>query len=134
MGRSEVRLSQVVTSTDHEAQLLELREVAADAEPSRTLTMMIGRDVAKVISGRVRGIETPRPLTHDLTQSVLASLGGEVLEVEIHDLQDGTYFATLRIRQDQAIHELDARPSDAVALAFGAAAPIFVHDRVWAQL
>jgi uncharacterized protein len=134
MGRSEVRLSQIVTSTDHEAQLLELREVAADSEQGRTLTMMIGRDVAKVISSRVRGIETPRPLTHDLTQSVLASLGGEVFEVEIRDLQDGTYFATLRIRQEQAIHELDARPSDAVALAFGANAPIYVHDRVWAQL
>jgi uncharacterized protein len=134
MDRSEVRLSQIVTSTDHEAQLLELREVEADSEQARTLTMMIGRDVAKVISSRVRGIETPRPLTHDLTQDILSKLGGEVLEVEIHDLQDGTYFATLRIRQDQAIHELDARPSDAVALAFGAAAPIFVHDRVWAQL
>lgn len=134
MGRSEVRLSQVVTSTDHEAQLLELREVTAEPEEARTLTMMIGRDVAKVISSRVRGIETPRPLTHDLTQAVLNRLGGEVLEVEIRDLQDGTYFATLRIRQEQAIHELDARPSDAVALAFGASAPIYVHDRVWAQL
>lgn len=134
MGRSEVRLSQIVTSTDHEAQLLELREVEADHEQPRTLTMMIGRDVAKVISSRVRGVETPRPLTHDLTHSVLGILGGQVSEVEIHDLQDGTYFATLRIRQGETIHELDARPSDAVALAFGATAPIYVHDRVWAQL
>ena len=134
MGRSEVRLSQIVTSTDHEAQLLELREVEADHEQPRTLTMMIGRDVAKVISSRVRGVETPRPLTHDLTHSVLGILGGQVSEVEIHDLQDGTYFATLRIRQGETVHELDARPSDAVALAFGATAPIYVHDRVWAQL
>ena len=130
MSRSEVRLSQVVTTTEHDAQLLELREV--DGDPLRTLTMMIGRDVAKVISARVRQVETPRPLTHDLAQTILQTLGGAVEEVEIRDLQEGTYFATLRLRQGEHVHELDARPSDAVALAFGAAAPIYVHDRVWA--
>ena len=85
MSRSEVRLSQVVTTTEHDAQLLELREV--DGDPPRTLTMMIGRDVAKVISARVRQVETPRPLTHDLAQTILQTLGGAVEEVEIRDLQ-----------------------------------------------
>lgn len=132
MSRSEVRLSQVVTTTEHDAQLLELREV--DETSARTLTMMIGRDMAQVISARVRGVETPRPLTHDLTQEILRSLGGQVAEVEIRDLQDGTYFATLRLQQGEQLSELDARPSDAVALAFGADAPIYVHDRVWAAL
>ena len=130
MQRSEVRLSQIVTTTAHDAQLLELREVSG--EPPRTLTMMIGRDVAKVISARVRSVETPRPLTHDLAQDIVRALGASVVEVEIRDLQEGTYFATLRLRKGDQLHELDARPSDAVALAFGASAPIFVHDRVWA--
>lgn len=131
MDRTEVRLSQVVTSTESASQLLELSEV--EGSPPRTLTMLIGRDLARVISGRVRGVEPLRPLTHDLMQSMLTVLDARIAEVVIRDVKDGTYFATLLLQRGDNLHELDARPSDAIALAFSSGAPIFVSDRVWAQ-
>lgn len=108
----------------------------AQGDPPRLLTMMIGINEAREISRTVQGEQLPRPLTHTLFAQTIGKLGGRLEEVEIReiDMQDSTYFATLRIRQGEQVHELDARPSDGIALAQKLGARIFVRDEVWAKL
>jgi len=133
MSRTEVRLSQVVVAEHQDEQLMELTEFSGSAP--RTLSMMIGSDLARVIADRARGARPPRPMTHDLTLQILQGLSGSIEEIEIHDVNQGTYLATLGIRRgDGSLLPLDARPSDAVALALGSQAKIYVHERVWKEL
>lgn len=135
MARTEVRLSQVILADDQDSQILELREVdGPEGDAPRTLTLLIGRNLAQVIANRVRGESAPRPLTHDLTLELARVLGGRVEEVEIVGLEEGVYHARLRVRQGEEVHELDARPSDAVALAIGSGARLWVADAVWARV
>jgi uncharacterized protein len=132
MSRTEVRLSHVVVVENQPTQFVQLSE-AQVAEP-RSLNLVIGRTEAEEISRRLQGDLTPRPLTHALLESVIREFGGELIEVEIADLAAGTYFATLRFRQNGEIHEIDGRPSDGIALAVVAGAKIFVADKVWDAL
>jgi uncharacterized protein len=132
MSRTEVRLSHVVVVENQPTQFVQLSE-ARVAEP-RSLNLVIGRTEAEEISRRLQGDLTPRPLTHALLESVIREFGGELVEVEIADLAAGTYFATLRFRQNGEIHEIDGRPSDGIALAVVAGAKIFVADKVWDAL
>ena len=76
--------------------------------------------------------QSPRPLTHDLIVSVVDQLGGELQDVVISDLQNHTYFARLRIRRDGELVEIDARPSDAIAVAVTCdpPLPIYVSEEV----
>ena len=84
--------------------------------------------------GRVKGLPSPRPLTHDLVASVIEHLGGELQDIFISDLRDHTYFAKLRIRQDGEMIEVDSRPSDAIALAVTAKVPIYVAEDVLGEV
>src|SRR5439155_25315750 len=90
----------------------------------------IGIFEATSIDRRVKGMQSPRPLTHDLIASVVDQLGGEIQDIVISDLQEHTYFAKLRIRKDGELVEVDCRPSDAVALAVTARVPIYVSEEV----
>ena len=65
----------------------------------------------------MKGFASPRPLTHDLIVNVVENLGGEFQDVVISELKDGTYYARLRVRHDGELVEIDARPSDAIAVA-----------------
>ncbi len=114
--------------------MIQLEEVIGD--PPRILTMMIGLQEAKEISRTVQAIKLPRPLTHTLFAQTIGKLGGTIEEVEIReiDMTDSTYFATLRVRQGDQLHELDARPSDCIALAQKLGARIYVRDEVWQKL
>ena len=114
--------------------MIQLEE--ADGNPPRILTMMIGLQEAKEISRTVQAVKLPRPLTHTLFAQTIGKLGGTIEEVEIReiDMTDSTYFATLRIRQGDQLHELDARPSDCIALAQKLGARIYVRDEVWQKL
>ena len=134
MSRSEVRLCHVVVYDTQDYQMIQLEE--ADGNPPRILTMMIGLQEAKEISRTVQAVKLPRPLTHTLFAQTIGKLGGTIEEVEIRaiDMTDSTYFATLRIRQGDQLHELDARPSDCIALAQKLGARIYVRDEVWQKL
>ena len=79
---------------------------------------------------RVKGLPTPRPLTHDLIVQSIELLGGEIQDIIINDLRDQTYFAKLRVRQEGELIEVDCRPSDAVAVAVTAKVPIYVNESV----
>jgi len=97
----------------------------------RRLAMTIGPAEATGIAVPLRGVTPPRPLTHDLFLTVFGRLNVSVDRVVIHDLRDGIYYATVHLRGGNGAMELDARPSDAIALAIRAKAPVLVEDRVF---
>lgn len=94
----------------------------------RRLSILIGTDLAQSIALELEGIKPPRPITHDLLKNMLDALGANLLEVTINDLKDGTFYALLTL--DATPSEIDARPSDAIALAIRCGAPIFVAESV----
>lgn len=94
----------------------------------RTLPIFIGSSEAAAIAMELRGDVPPRPMTHDLLKSVLAGLGGDLRRVFIAGLKDNTYYAHLVVARGSDVFEVDARPSDSIALALRTRSPIFVHD------
>jgi bifunctional DNase/RNase len=102
-----------------------------EKEGSRWLAIWIGSAEAQSIAISIEEIASPRPNTHDLARNVIAGLHGELERVVVTDLRDGTYYATLAIRAagDRRV-EIDARPSDAIAIALRTGAPIFVRDHL----
>lgn len=123
-----MELVRIIVSEINDQQVIFLREV--DGE--RKFPILIGLFEATAIDRRVRGEVPPRPLTHDLLKNTIEALGGEAQDVVINNLQDHTYFAAIRVRIDGELIEVDARPSDAVALAvhFQPYLPIYVEDAV----
>jgi len=121
-----MELRRIIISEVDENQVVILKEVEGD----RSFPIVIGIFEATSIRRRVRREESPRPLTHDLIASVVELLGGEIQDIVISDLQEHTYFAKLRIRRDGELIEVDCRPSDAIAIAVTAKAPIYVAEDV----
>jgi len=94
------------------------------------LSIFIGSAEAGAISRYLEGVRTPRPLTHDLIGNLLAVFNGHLERVIVSDFRDSTYLALLIIRVDEEIIRVDARPSDAIAVALKQGAPIFVERKV----
>jgi hypothetical protein len=94
----------------------------------RILPIWIGPGEASAIAMVLAGIEFPRPMTHDLLSTVIGELGGEVVRVHVHQVVDNTYYASLLVRRGSQVIRIDSRPSDSVALALRASAPIYVAD------
>ena len=94
------------------------------------LPIWIGVFEANAIALRIEGIEPPRPLTHDLLRSVFSHFKVEVQRVVISDLRENTFFAVIQVQRNGEETAIDARPSDAIALALRADAPIFVRRDV----
>ncbi|PWU20113.1 MAG: bifunctional nuclease family protein [Candidatus Rokuibacteriota bacterium] len=100
------------------------------ADGNRFLPIWIGHPEAAAILMRLQGASTPRPLTHDLVTEMLSQLDAQVIRVCVTELRDSTFYATITLQQDGSEIEVDSRPSDAIALAVRAEAPIFAEDRV----
>lgn len=100
--------------------------ILRDIESQLFLPIWIGLSEANAIASRIEGVEPPRPMTHDLLRTAIENLGGKLSKVVISDLRDSTFFAMLHLSQGERSLEIDARPSDAIALALRAEAPIFV--------
>jgi hypothetical protein len=81
----------------------------------------------------LQGMKAQRPLTHDLLKQILVGLGGELRRVVISAVKENTYFAELLIRRDDQVFQVDARPSDSIALALRTRAPIFTSDQLLDQ-
>lgn len=94
------------------------------------LPIWIGVFEANAIALWMEGIQPPRPMTHDLLRSTLEQLGADVLQILISDLRDSTFYAVITLRTGDRDLEVDARPSDAIALALRTDAPIFVAKQV----
>ncbi|REJ82114.1 MAG: bifunctional nuclease family protein [Acidobacteria bacterium] len=107
---------------------------SAGEEGRRILPIWIGLFEASAIQMQLEGTEPPRPLTHDLMADLLESLDVQLIAVVIHSLEEGTFYASLRLQQGDELFDVDARPSDAVALALRADAELFVGEQVFAAL
>jgi bifunctional DNase/RNase len=97
----------------------------------RNLAMVIGLAEATGIAVPLQGVTPPRPLTHDLFLTLFGRLKVTLVRAVINDLKDGVYYATIVLSIAGSEVALDARPSDAIALAVRAKAPVFVEDRVF---
>ena len=103
----------------------------------KVIAIFIDHYVAAALTMFVKGIKPPRPLTHDLIVSILAGFGARVQKVVINDLKDDTFYARLYLVQESEqgrnVIEIDARPSDSMALAIQQRCPIYVAAHVWEQ-
>ena len=104
--------------------------VLGEVDGNRRLPIIIGAFEAQAIALELEKIQPPRPMTHDLLRDTFEAVDVEVTEVVIDELREGTFFAKIRYRHDGEEHQLDSRPSDAVALAVRVDAPIFVAPMV----
>ena len=104
--------------------------VLGEVNGNRRLPIIIGAFEAQAIALELEKIQPPRPMTHDLLRDAFNDMGGEVLDVIIDELREGTFFAKIRYIHDGEESQLDSRPSDAVALAVRVDAPIYVAPLV----
>jgi bifunctional DNase/RNase len=122
----QMELHQIIISETQDSQVIVLKEV--DGE--RKFPIVIGSPEAFAIDRRLKGLPMPRPMTHDLLAAVITAMGGEIAKIEINNLQEHTFFAKVHIRHGGVVHEVDSRPSDAIALGVATMVPIFVAAHV----
>src|ERR1700722_6059758 len=125
----EVVLRAVRVDVGSSTPLLLLEEVGGE----RVLPIFIGAPEAAAIAYALQGVESPRPMSHDLLGHVISALGAQVFSVEITELVDNTFFANLRLVRSGDEIVVSSRPSDAVALALRVGAPILVSDDLMAN-
>ncbi len=104
--------------------------ILKDLEGKRFLPILIGPFEATAIALALEGTAVPRPLSHDLMRMMLEALQASLEQIVIHDIKDSTFFAKLIVRSNGETQEIDARPSDGIALALRMQAPIFVSDKI----
>ena len=122
-----VKVERVTLDTSNNRFVVILRDELND----RWLPIVVGPAEAQAIAFELEHVSPPRPMTHDLMNSLLSTLNGSVAKVVVNALKENTYYASLDIRQnDDDEKNVDARPSDAIALALRAKAPIFVDEGV----
>ncbi|HEV8434324.1 MAG TPA: bifunctional nuclease family protein [Thermoanaerobaculia bacterium] len=107
--------------------------VLKDEEEKFFLPIWVGIFEANAIALQLENVATPRPMTHDLLKDMIGQLEGRVTRIVINDLRDSTFFAQIRVLTGGKTLEVDARPSDAIALALRTEAPIFVAQAVLDQ-
>jgi bifunctional DNase/RNase len=121
-----MELSRIFIREMMDMQIIELSEIDGD----RTFPIVVGLPEAFAIERRLKGIEIPRPQTHDLLASTIRHLGGELRQIIINDLVEGTFYAKLIVEQNGQNIEIDSRPSDAIALGVAEDVPIYVAEHV----
>ena len=104
--------------------------ILKDSEEKRALPIWVGIFEANAIALELEKIATPRPMTHDLIKNILDGLGATVQQIVVNDLKENTFFAVIEVNYNVNMLNIDARPSDAIALALRVNAPIFVTDKV----
>lgn len=104
--------------------------VLKDPKSETLLPIVIGRFEASAITAELEQISFPRPMTHDLMKNLIGHLGARVNRVEVCDLRDDTFYAWIYLMVDSREMRVDARPSDALAIALRTQAPIYVDERV----
>jgi len=124
-----VELKRIIINEIDEDQVV----ILSESEGERSLPIVIGLFEATSIDRRVKGIPTPRPLTHDLIVTAVELMGGVVHDIIISELKNHTYFAQLRIKHEGDLVVIDCRPSDAIAVAITAKVPIYVNEEVFGE-
>ena len=100
------------------------------ADGNKFLPIWIGHPEAAAILMKLQGASTPRPLTHDLVTDMLGELGAQIVRITVTELKENTFYASITVQQNGSEIEIDSRPSDAIALAVRAEAPIFAAEDV----
>jgi len=104
--------------------------ILRDKEGQRVLPIWDGVFEANAIALQIENVATPRPMTHDLLKNVITDLRGRIERIVVSDLKENTFFALIYLNVNGEVIAVDARPSDAIALALRASAPIFVEEKV----
>ena len=104
--------------------------VLRDQEGQRVLPIWVGLPEANAIALQIENVQTPRPMTHDLLKNVIADLNAEVERIVVCELKENTFYATIYLQMGGRLTPVDARPSDAIALALRTGSPIFVEESV----
>ena len=104
--------------------------ILRDRDGQRVLPIWVGIFEANAIALQIENINTPRPMTHDLLRNIIEDLQATVQKVVVTDLKENTFYALIHLQRNGESMAVDARPSDAIALALRARAPIFVDDAV----
>lgn len=123
-----MELSRLIVSELNDQQAMYLREVGGP----RMFPILIGPFEAQVINRQLLEEEPFRPMTHQLLKNVVTTLGGVIEEVMITEMKEHTYFAVLKVRVGDTMHDIDCRPSDAIAMAvqYSPILPIYVAEQV----
>jgi bifunctional DNase/RNase len=123
----QVELSKIIIDEKRQDQIIVLKE----KEGKRQFPIVIGFLEASSIKMKLSGMEVPRPMTHDLLISTIEGLGAKLERIIVDSLVENTFHAKLILKTDEGrAKEIDSRPSDAIALAVRAHAPIFVEEEV----
>jgi bifunctional DNase/RNase len=104
--------------------------ILRDKDGQRVLPIWVGVFEANAIALQIENVTTPRPMTHDLLKNVIHDLRGRIEKIVVSDLKENTFYALIYLTVGGEMMAVDARPSDAIALALRARAPIFVEERV----
>ena len=107
--------------------------ILKDSKIERYLLIWIGETESYAIASELQGAHYERPLTHDLLYTIVGRLGAEITEIVINNLEGDVFYALITLQQGGTTLQIDARPSDAIAVAVRASAPIYVEEDVMAQ-
>ena len=107
--------------------------ILKDDVNNKWLPIVVGNTEAQAIALQLENVSPPRPLTHDLIKNLLDSVKAKISRVVVSDLRENTYYAVLSMKSNGKSTDIDARPSDAIALALRMQAPIFVSDEVMSK-
>jgi uncharacterized protein len=123
---AEMHLASIRVQMPDNTPVVLLQEVGG----RRVLPILIGHPEANAIAFALQGVETPRPMTHDLMRDLLTTVGAVVERVVVTELVDKTYFAEIHLTLAGTAHVVSSRPSDAMALAVRLGVPIFADDEL----
>jgi bifunctional DNase/RNase len=124
---TEVELSRIIINEASDQQIIVLKE----RNGQRSFPIVIGIVEIFAIDRRLKGIKPPRPMTHDLLDSVIENLGANIEKIVINDLRNHTFYAKICLNLNGRTVEIDSRPSDAIALGVASNAPIYVAEHVF---
>jgi bifunctional DNase/RNase len=105
--------------------------ILSTSDSDRLLPIWIGHYEALAIAMELSGVTSRRPLTHDLLKSVIATMGGKVQKIEVTELKEQTFYAKIYVEMNGSILEVDARPSDSIALALKTKVPLYVAEELF---
>ncbi len=123
----EAELSRIIINEASDQQIIVLKERYGE----RSFPIVIGIVEIFAIDRRLKGIKPPRPMTHDLLDSIIEGLGARIEKIVINDLRNHTFYAKIHLSLNGRTVEIDSRPSDAIALGAASSAPIYVADHVF---
>ena len=124
---------QVLNITNSQAQVGAFALLLGEVNGERQLPIIIGPAEAQATALYMKGVKTPRPLTHDLFMTIIGVLGASLLRVLIYKAKDGIFYSYIYLKKDEEIIRIDTRTSDAVGMAIRAECPILIYESILEQ-